>query len=238
MVDDDATITDALAALLRREGFVVDVAYDGESALTVVALEEPDLVVLDIVLPGIDGRAVLRRLRADGRTVPVILLTSVGEAAERARALDEGADDYLNKPFDHSELVSRTRAILRRTQRGTLSLAASPRLRAGDPAGGPAGVLLADRLTRRYWLGDRELVLTPKTTTLLDYLLTHPDELISRDRLLEAVWGFEDPIGTRAVDQRVAELRKALGDDAAHPHWLTTVPGQGYRFHGPVAADC
>ena len=229
MVDDDAAITDALAVLLRREGFVVDVACDGESALDAVAADEPDLVVLDIMLPGIDGRAVLRRLRADGRTVPVILLTSVGEAAERARALDEGADDYLNKPFDHSELVSRARAILRRSQRGSPSLAASARLRAGD--------LLADRLARRYWLRGKELVLTPKATTLLDYLLTHPDELIGRDRLLEAVWGFDDPVGTRAVDHRVAELRKALGDGAAHPRWLTTVPGQGYRFHGPVAAD-
>lgn len=229
VVDDDVAITDALAPLLRREGFVVEVAPDGRSALAAVAREEPDLVVLDIMLPDLDGRAVLRQLRADGCTVPVILLTWVGEASERARALDEGADDYLNKPFEHLELVSRTRAILRRTRRGTPSLAASTRLRSGD--------LVADRVSRRFWLGPRELVLTPKATALLDYLMTHPDELVTRDRLLEVVWGFDDPVGTRAVDHRVAELRRVLGDDPTQPRWLATVPGQGYRFCGTVTSD-
>lgn len=226
LVDDDRSITDALAPLLRREGFDVTVAGDGERALAEIAAREPDIVVLDVMLPGIDGRGVLRELRVAGRTVPVVLLTSVGEAGERARALDEGADDYLNKPFDPGELVSRVRAILRRVGRGTPSLAGSGRVRAED--------LTVDRVARRFWLAGTELVLTPKAAALLDFLLTHPDELFTRERLLEVVWGFEHPVGTRAVDHRVAELRRVLADDAGAPRWIETVPGTGYRFRAAV----
>nr|WP_024286635.1 response regulator transcription factor [Cellulomonas sp. KRMCY2] len=226
LVDDDRSITDALAPLLRREGFDVTVAGDGERALAEIAAREPDIVVLDVMLPGIDGRGVLRELRVAGRTVPVVLLTSVGEAGERARALDEGADDYLNKPFDPGELVSRVRAILRRVGRGTPSLTGSGRLRAED--------LTVDRVARRFWLAGTELVLTPKAAALLDFLLTHPDELFTRERLLEVVWGFEHPVGTRAVDHRVAELRRVLADDATAPRWIDTVPGTGYRFRAVV----
>lgn len=226
VVDDDTAITDSLAPLLRREGFEVAVAHDGRTALAAVEFREPDLIVLDVMLPGLDGRAVLRQLRAAGRQVPVVLLTSVGEAGERARALDEGADDYLNKPFDHHELVSRARAILRRTSQGVPSLAGSSRLRSGE--------LLADRVSRRFWLRGKELTLTPKAGALLDFFLTHPDELLSRDRLLEVVWGFEHPIGTRAVDHRIAELRRVLADDPVSPTWLTTIPGLGYQFCAEV----
>lgn len=109
LVDDDPGITSGLSPVLQREGFTVTVADDGPSALAAVAAGGIDIVVLDVMMPGLDGRATLRRLRAEGRTLPVLLLTSVGEAAERARALDEGADDYLNKPFDAGELISRVR---------------------------------------------------------------------------------------------------------------------------------
>jgi DNA-binding response OmpR family regulator len=229
LVDDDDAITEALAPLLRREGFDVLVAHDGERALAQCAADEPDVLVLDIMLPGIDGRGVLRALRSQGRTVPVVLLTSVGEAGERARALDEGADDYLNKPFDPHELASRVRAVLRRTRRGGPTLAASGRLRAGD--------LVVDRVSRRFWLAGAELTLTPKAVALLDYLLTHPDELLTRERLLEVVWGFDHPVGTRAVDHRVAELRRVLRDDAGTPRWVETVPGAGYRFLPAVSVE-
>jgi DNA-binding response OmpR family regulator len=169
---------------------------------------------------------VLRRLRADGRWLPVVLLTQVGESAERAIALDEGADDYLNKPFDPPELLARLRAVMRRARPGRRPLSASPALRAGP--------LRMDRIARRAWLLDAELALTPKAMLLLDYLLTHPDELLTRDRLLEVLWGFDFPVGTRAVDNRIAELRRALGDDPACPRWIATVPGQGYRFAASV----
>ena len=222
LADDDEAITSNLAPFLDRAGFAVHVASDGETALELVERLDPDGCVLDVLMPGPDGREVLRRLRRAGRWLPVVLLTQVGESAERAIALDEGADDYLNKPFDPYELLARLRAVLRRARPGRRPLSASPTLRAGD--------LRMDRISRRAWLRDTELVLTPKAMLLLDYLLTHPDELMTRDRLLEVLWGFDFPVGTRAVDNRIAELRRALGDDPARPEWITTVPGQGYRF--------
>jgi DNA-binding response OmpR family regulator len=155
-------------------------------------------------------------------------LTQVGESTERAMALEEGADDYLNKPFDPHELVARIRAVMRRVRPGQPPLATAARLASGD--------LLLDRAAHRAWLDGRELGLTPKANALLEYLITHPDELISRERLLDAVWGWDYPTGTRTVDTRIAELRRALGDDPAQPRFIETVPGQGYRFVGSVEA--
>ncbi len=226
LVDDETAITDNLAPLLGRSGFAVMVAANGEAALEKVAAEKPDLLVLDVLMPRLDGRAVLRSLRQAGNWIPIILLTQVGEASERAMALEEGADDYLNKPFDPHELVARIRAVLRRAQPGRPPLSAANRLACGK--------LVLDRLSRRVWLDNGELTLTPKSVLLLEYLLTHPDELVSRERLLDVVWGWDYPVGTRSVDTRVAELRRALNDDPARPCYIETVPGQGYRFVGLV----
>jgi DNA-binding response OmpR family regulator len=226
LADDDEAITANLAPFLERAGFTVHVAPDGEAATALAEQLDPDACVLDVLMPRRDGREVLRRLRADGRWLPVILLTQVGESGERAIALEEGADDYLNKPFDPQELLARLRAVLRRARPGRRPLSASPSLRAGD--------LRLDRIARRAWLRDAELTLTPKAMLLLDYLITHPDELLSRERLLELLWGFDFPVGTRAVDNRVAELRRALEDDPARPAWIATIPGQGYRFTAAV----
>ena len=179
-------------------------------------------------MPLLDGREALRRLRHGGNTTPVILLTQVGESTERAMALEEGADDYLNKPFDPHELVARIRAVLRRVRPGQPPLATAPRL--------VSDALMLDRATRRAWLNGQELALTPKATVLLEYLLTHPDELITRERLLDAVWGWDYPAGTRTVDTRIAELRKALSDDPTEPRYIETVPGQGYRYVATVEA--
>jgi len=222
LADDDDAITSNLAPFLERAGLTVHVASDGEAVLELVERLDPDGCILDVLMPRVDGREALRRLRADGHWLPVVLLTQVGESAERAIALDEGADDYLNKPFDPYELLARLRAVMRRARPGRRPLSASPALRAGN--------LRMDRISRRAWLRDAELVLTPKAMLLLDYLLTHPDELMTRDRLLEVLWGFDFPVGTRAVDNRIAELRRALGDDPVRPEWIATVPGQGYRF--------
>jgi DNA-binding response OmpR family regulator len=226
LVDDEAAITDNLGAFLARSGFAVSVARDGPSALTKVRSVLPDLVVLDVLMPGLDGRAVLRRLRREGHTVPVILLTQVGESVERAMALEEGADDYLNKPFDPHELVARIRAVLRRGRPGGRALSSFQRLRSGD--------LVLDRASQRAFVAGRDLGLTPRATALLAYLMTHADELITRDRLLEAVWGWTYPAGSRSVDTRVAELRRALDDDPSDPRFIATVPGRGYRFVAPV----
>jgi DNA-binding response OmpR family regulator len=226
LADDDAAITSNLAPFLERSGFSVHVAADGQAVLDLVERLDPDGCILDVLMPRLDGREVLRRLRADGRWLPVVLLTQVGESTERAIALEEGADDYLNKPFDPYELLARLRAVMRRARPGRKPLSAASVLRAGD--------LRMDRISRRAWLRDTELTLTPKAMLLLDYLLTHPDELLPRDRLLNVLWGFDFPVGTRAVDNRVAELRRALGDDSARPKWIMTVLGQGYRFVASV----
>ncbi|GIG55792.1 alkaline phosphatase synthesis transcriptional regulatory protein PhoP [Longispora fulva] len=226
LADDDAAVTGQLVPLLERSGFTVRVVADGEAALLAAERESPDLIVLDVLMPKMDGREVLRRLRRAGLAYPVLLLTQVGESTERAMALEEGADDYLNKPFDPYELVARLRAVLRRSRRGLPALGAAGQVRAGQ--------LRLDRVARRAWLADRELLLTPKAALLLDYLVTHPDELLSRERLLEVVWGWDAISGTRAVDNRIAELRRVLADDAAQPRWIETVPGQGYRFLAEV----
>jgi len=228
LVDDERAITANLAPFLERSGFVVAVAADGEEALRQVASFGPDLIVLDILMPRVDGREVLRRLRQADNWTPVILLTQVGESTERAMALEEGADDYLNKPFDPHELVARVRAVLRRARPGQPPLASAQRLTSGD--------LSLDRRTRRAYVGSEELRLTPKAVALLEYLMTHPDELLTRDRLLDTVWGWDYPTGTRTVDTRIAELRRALDDDPTQPRYIETVPGQGYRFIGHVEA--
>ena len=226
LVDDETAITDNLAPFLNRSGFAVAVAANGEQALEKVASGKPDLLVLDVLMPRLDGREVLRQLRQAGNWTPIILLTQVGEASERAMALEEGADDYLNKPFDPHELVARIRAVLRRAHPGQPPLSAAARLASGK--------LILDRGSRRVWLDDLELTLTPKSVLLLEYMLTHSDELVTRERLLDVVWGWDYPVGTRAVDTRVAELRRALNDDPASPHFIETIPGQGYRFVGQV----
>jgi DNA-binding response OmpR family regulator len=226
LVDDETAITDRLEPFLTRAGFDVKVAADGEAALKEIVSFLPDLVILDVLMPKLDGREVLRQLRQSGDWTPVILLTQVGESAERAMALMEGADDYINKPFDSNELVARIRSVLRRVKPGQPPLTVAERLRCGD--------LVVDRTKRRAYLHSEEIVLTPKAMSLLEYMITRPDELLSRERILDSVWGWDYPIGTRTIDTRVAELRRVLGDDPGDPEFIETVPGQGYRFIGKV----
>jgi len=228
LVDDESAITDNLAPFLQRTGFSVEVAVDGQDALEKASHSAPDLIVSDVLMPRLDGREMLRRLRQAGDWTPVILLTQVGESSERAMALEEGADDYLNKPFDPHELVARIRAVLRRARPGVPPLAAAQRLSCAD--------LVFDRQSRRAYVGTQEANLTPKAVALLEYMMTHPDELLSRDRLLDTVWGWDYPAGTRTVDTRIAELRRVLGDDPTDPQYIETVPGQGYRFVGIVVS--
>lgn len=222
LVDDDEAITTSLGSFLERSGYEVRVAGDGAQGLRALDVQTPDLVVSDVLMPHMDGREFLRRLRQRHAHVPVILLTQVGESGERSAALDEGADDYLNKPFDPQELVSRIRAVLRRTSRDTAGTARVTRLTA-------EGVVL-DRTTHRVWLHGREIALTPKAHTLLEYLMTYPGEVHTRDSLLSALWGFDVATSSRAVDHRIAELRRVLGDAANAPRYIDTAAGVGYRF--------
>ncbi len=229
LADDDSTIVDSLAPFLERAGFDVLLASDGAAALEKIHSHHPSLVILDVLMPRMDGREVLRRLRHENNWTPTILLTQVGESAERALALEEGADDYLNKPFDPHELLARIRAVLRRNRPGQRSLSVAWRLEAGD--------LVLDRRARRASLAKKTLELTPKAFAVLEHLMTHPDEVVSRERLLDAVWGWAYPAGTRTVDTRMAELRRALDDDPAKPRYIETVPGEGYRFVADVRGE-
>jgi DNA-binding response OmpR family regulator len=229
LADDDPTIADSLAPFLERAGFHVLVVSDGMSALDKAQKHHPDLIILDVLMPRMDGRETLRRLRKSNVWTPTILLTQVGEASERALALEEGADDYLNKPFDPHELLARVRAVLRRARPGERSLTAAWLLTADE--------LVLDRRARRVSLAGKALELTPKALAVLEHLMTHPDEAITRERLLEVVWGWEYPAGTRTVDTRVAELRKVLDDDPAEPRFIETISGEGYRFVAPVHGE-
>jgi DNA-binding response OmpR family regulator len=229
LVDDDVSITGQVGAFLERAGYRVHCEADGGRALERIAALRPDLVILDVLLPGMDGRAVLRALRERGDRRPVILLTKIGKASERALALEEGADDYLNKPFSSRELLARVRAVLRRAHDSSVPLTSAWKVTAGG--------LVLDRRARRAALGGAVLALKPKTFALLEYFMTHPDELLTRERLLNAVWGWEYPAGQRTVDTRVAELRRALGDDADRPAYIETAPNEGYRFIAPVQGE-
>ncbi len=229
LADDDPSIADTLAPFLERAGFHVLTVSNGAAALDKVHSHRPALVILDVLMPRMDGREVLRRMRRENLWIPTILLTQVGESSERALALEEGADDYLNKPFDPHELLARARAVLRRARPGERSLSTSWALTALD--------LSLDRRARRASMSGATLELTPKAFAVLEYLMTHPDECVRRERLLEAVWGWEYPAGARTVDTRMAELRRALNDNPEEPRYIETVPAEGYRFIAPVKGE-
>lgn len=229
LVDDERVITDNLGPFLERSGYRVTTASDGDQALALIERTRPQLILLDILMPRVDGRQVLRRLRQADDWTPVIMLTQVDEPAERTMALQEGADDYINKPFDPSELAARIRAVLRRTypHHGGRPAASIGRLLV-------CGELTFDRQARRATLGSQELKLTTKALALLEYMMTHPDELLDRERLLDAVWGYTFVGAGRTVDTRIAELRRVLHEDRSNPRYIETVIRQGYRFAGSV----
>ena len=228
LADDEEAITAELASFLERSGFEMMVARGGNEALILAKSSQPDLIVLDVIMPGLNGREVCRQIRTSGNWTPIVMLTQVGASGERAMSLEEGADDYLNKPFDPFELVARIRAVLRRSQTGARPLASARRL--------VTGPLVLDRPSRRVFLDGKELTLTAKALALLEFLMLRQGEVISRQRLLDEIWGWDYPAATRAVDVRVAELRKILADDADHPRYVETVVNEGYRFVGRVEA--
>ena len=228
LVDDEAPIRRSLGPYLERSGYRVLLASDGAEALDLLASYQMDIIVSDVLMPRMDGRELVRRVRAGGAWTPIILLTQVNASYERVSALDDGADDYLSKPFDPAELASRIRAVLRRTRGMAQPLTSASRLVAGE--------LVLERISRQVTLAGREVTLTPKATVLLDYLMSHPGELHTRDDLLASLWGIDFATSTRAVDHRVREIRRALGDDAANPTYIETVPSVGYRFRAGVQA--
>ncbi len=229
IVDDEPDLLDELKPLLERAGFAVTTASNGEQALKAVNLILPDMVVLDVLMPHTDGREVLRQLRQQGNWTPVILLTRVGTPTERALSLQEGADDYLNKPFEPFELIARIQAVLRRSQRESLPLTSFRLLRSDQ--------LILDRQTRRAFWDGKDLMLSNRAFGVLEYFMLNSQEIISRERLLDQVWGWSALNETRTVDIRINEIRKTLGDDPENPKFIETVKGSGYRYIKEVAGQ-
>ena len=226
LVDDEEPILSTLKMFLELSGFQVVTARTGVEGLDKVTQHNPDLIVLDVLMPQLDGRETLRRLRQRGDWTPVILLTQVTGTAQRIMAIEEGADDYLNKPFDPQELAARIKAVLRRTQAGKQLLQSTRRLK--------SRYIVLDRTARRVYVHGREVPLTPKSVSILEYFMTHPDELVTRERLLDVAWGWESAVGERVVDTRIVELRRALQDDSSNPEFIETVTNVGYRYIAPV----
>jgi two-component system, OmpR family, response regulator MprA len=214
LVDDDASIRRMLERTLSAEGYDVAAVADGGAALAAVERSVPDLVVLDVAMPGLDGLAVTRRLRAKGLAVPVLLLTARDALEERVAGLDAGADDYLVKPFEAQELSARLRALLRRNR------PRSERLAYAD--------LLLEPDTGTARRGGRELDLTRREAELLELLLRNQRTVVTRELALEEVWGGEGEASLNVVDRYVAYLRRKLGD----PPVIQTVRGLGFRLGG------
>jgi two-component system, OmpR family, response regulator ResD len=219
VVEDETSIAEVVTLYLRRAGFDVIAASDGQQALDVLARENPDLVVLDLMLPRVDGYEVTRRLRSRGDT-PIIMLTARKTEADRIAGLEMGADDYVVKPFSAQELVSRVRAVLRRT---------SP------PAAVPEPKLEFDGLTidpasRTVYVHGVQRILSAKEFDLLHALAGRPRQVFNRDRLLELVWGSADYIDPSTVTVHVRRVREKIEDDPSQPRFIATVWGVGYRF--------
>ena len=222
VVDDEETMVRSLSTLLAEEGYEVTVAMNGAQALEAARTERPDLILLDVMLPGIDGMEVCRQIRT-WSTVPIIMLTAKTGEVDKVVGLEVGADDYVTKPFSSRELVARVKANLRRAQMQAQQ-AQEERLAAGDVA--------IDLGTRRVTVRGREVTLSPKEFDLLKVLLSHPGRVLGRDFLLNQVWG-EDFFGdTRTLDVHIRWLREKIEEDPSKPEYIQTVHGVGYRFSG------
>jgi len=216
VVEDERTIAEAVAARLRAEGFLVEVAGDGPSAVQAARRTPPDAVVLDVMLPGFDGLEVCRRIQAE-RPVPVLMLTARDDEIDLLVGLAVGADDYLTKPFSMRELTARLHALLRRTSRTVPDPSGPPAIRLGD--------LEINQAERRVLRGGVEAHLTPTEFDLLVHLARRPRTVLPRERLLADVWGWADASGTRTVDSHIKGLRRKLGPDL-----IRTVHGVGYAL--------
>jgi DNA-binding response OmpR family regulator len=228
VVDDDATVSEVVARYLERDGFAVDAVGDGQVALDRALADPPDLVVLDLMLPGMDGLEVCRRLRALA-PVPIIILTARGQESDRIVGLELGADDYVAKPFSTKELVARVRAVLRRA-RGPLATALPD-----GPRVHHDGDLVVDVAARQARLGDEIVALTAREFELLAFLVRHPRQAFRREEILEHVWGYRYG-DTSTVTVHVRRLREKIEPDPANPVRIATVWGVGYRWEGVASS--
>jgi two-component system phosphate regulon response regulator PhoB len=222
VVEDDAAVREGLQLALRRQGHVVHTAESGERGIEVLVHQHPDIVVLDLMLPGMDGFETCRRMRASG-PIPIIMLTARSEEADKIAGLEAGADDYLTKPFSPRELLARIKAVLRRR---------APQM-TDDPV--EVSGLRLEPATRRVFGDARALPLGPTEFRLLHFLMTHAERVHSRAQLLDHVWGDHVFVEERTVDVHIRRLRQAL-EPSGHDRLVETVRGSGYRFSAKPSA--
>jgi DNA-binding response OmpR family regulator len=217
IIDDDESLRDTIQLLLEREGFEVLSSANGTAGFNEALICRPDLVIVDLRLPGMSGIEICKQLRASAMKTPIIVLSAVGEEVDKVLLLEIGADDYVVKPFSGRELLARMRAVLRRVQPEQSKV-----IQFGD--------VIVDLERRSVAKRDRELKLTPAEYNLLTYFLNHPDKALTRDLLLNSVWGYESFPNTRTVDAHVGKLRQKLETDPITPKHFLTLHGVGYRF--------
>jgi DNA-binding response OmpR family regulator len=219
IVEDDETLVETLRYNFERAGYELHTATDGVRGLELARSVQPDLIILDIMMPKLDGFSVCRILRQE-TSVPILMLTALHEEMHRIAGLELGANDYVLKPFSLGELLARVRSLLRWTER---PVAAKPEVLQAD-------TLRLDPSSRRAWRGERELTLTHKEFDLLTCLMRHRGVALSRDLLLERVWGYDFPNTHRTIDVHIRWLREKIEEDPGNPRRLETVRGVGYRF--------
>jgi len=219
IIEDELPMRTALADVLSAEGYRVLSAADGETGLRRAADEKPDLILLDIMMPKVDGYAVCSELRRLGNAVPILMLTAKGQIEDRVMGLDVGADDYLVKPFSIEELLARVRALLRRLQRES-----------NAPTKLNFGEVRVDLIRQSAARGKKPLHLTAKEFAMLRLLAESPGEPVSRERFLDIVWGYAAFPTTRTVDNHIASLRAKLEANPDQPRWIKTVHGVGYKL--------
>ena len=224
IAEDDANLRQGLIDLLEGEGYEVFPAEDGQKALQYFRQEAPDLVLLDVMMPEMSGYDVCREIRKSDSHTPIIMLTAKGEEIDKVIGLELGADDYVTKPFGLHELRARIAAVLRRSRNHPLAPTANL------PDRFPVGLALVDRKTYRVTIGKQSHSLTSREMKLLEIFHTRPNEVLSRNDLLNAAWGIDYFGTTRTLDQHIAQLRKKIEPDPASPEFLLTVHGVGYRF--------
>lgn len=223
VVDDEESVVEVVSLYLQREGFSVRVARDGRTALSALLNDLPALVVLDVMLPELDGLEIMRRLRDDPTSnVPVIMLTARRQETDRIYGLELGADDYVTKPFSPAELVSRVKAVLRRTH-GQVGQDGGERPLKFDG-------LSIDPTTRLVKVAGETIELTATEFNLLHFMASHPRQVFKRDQLLENVWGFSEYVDPSTVTVHIRRLREKIEVDPSNPVWLLTVWGVGYKF--------
>lgn len=229
VVEDNPDLAFGLRNSFEISGYDVLSAPDGRSGLEAARSAGPDLVVLDLMLPDLDGYRVLRELRQDGSELPVLILTARTEEADKVMGFRLGADDYVTKPFGVLELMARVEALLRRAQRSSRESCTSREC---------FGRLTVDRDARRVWCDSDEIVLSPKEYDLLLALLRRPNRVVSRGELLKLVWGYQESVMSRTVDTHIAELRRKIEPDPATPRHIITVWKVGYRFVPDPLTEC